>query len=337
MKLLKKLYSIWSPSMKEQKMIQFIKNYVSNIEGVTVKTDKTGNLYLTKGESETYPCVVAHLDQVQKLHPKDFIAIETKEIIFGYSHSERSQIGLGADDKNGIWVALKCLKKFDNIKCAFFIGEETGCVGSDKADLSFFMDCRFVLECDRRGSSDFITDISGTELCSKDFINDCSIEKFGYKEHSGLMTDVDALKENELAVSCCNMSCGYYEPHTDHEFTVKSDLYNCLHLVYHIIENCTKVYPHEYKYVYSGLSYGGYYGGSYGRSGSRQMEYDELYCELWDLLDMNPGAYTLSDIKTWYKPAFPHLTDSDFKEIYESVSGEIESYRNYQSDHNGRI
>jgi hypothetical protein len=35
--------------------------------------------------------------------------------------------GLGADDKNGIWIALQCLKKYDTVKVAFFVSEEVGC------------------------------------------------------------------------------------------------------------------------------------------------------------------------------------------------------------------
>ena len=60
-----------------------------------------------------------------------------------------------------------------------------------------------------------------------------------------MMTDVQELKERGLQVSCINLSCGYYEPHTDHEFTIKKDLMNCLSLVEHIIENCTDTYPHQ--------------------------------------------------------------------------------------------
>lgn len=43
-----------------------------------------------------------------------------------------------------------------------------------------------------------------------------------------MMTDVLELKERGLGVSCINLSCGYYEPHSDEEFTVKKDLLNCL-------------------------------------------------------------------------------------------------------------
>ena len=108
MELLKQLYKIHSPSGNERVMKEFIRKYVrKHIPDVKIETDRKGNLYLIKGVAETYPCIVAHLDQVQREHSKDFIPVETKELIFGYSPRNRKQEGLGADDKNGIWIALK--------------------------------------------------------------------------------------------------------------------------------------------------------------------------------------------------------------------------------------
>ena len=152
--------------------------------GATVTTDSNGNLLVTKGRATEYPCVVAHMDQVQDTHSKDFRAVETKDYILGFSLNNKQQEGLGADDKNGIWVALKCLQRYDNIKCAFFMGEEIGCVGSSAVDLSFFDDCRFVLQCDRRNGNDLITSVMG-ELCSDEFLADTDYEKYGYKETHG--------------------------------------------------------------------------------------------------------------------------------------------------------
>lgn len=139
MELLKKLYKVYSPSGKERTMIKFIWNYTKRITGTKVETDAAGNLYITKGEAESYPCIVAHLDQMQRLHSKDFTTVETGEIIFGYSSRNKRQEGLGADDKNGIWIALKCLRKYDSLKLAFFVSEEVGCVGSGKAVMDFSM------------------------------------------------------------------------------------------------------------------------------------------------------------------------------------------------------
>ena len=83
MKLLKKLYSIHSKSGKEQKMIKFLLWWIkTNIPGARVELDQNiGNIYVTKGVSDTYPCIVSHIDQVQTIHSRDFQAIETKDIV----------------------------------------------------------------------------------------------------------------------------------------------------------------------------------------------------------------------------------------------------------------
>ena len=288
MELLKKLYCIHSKSNKESDLIEFLLNWLfENVPDAHVELDNVCNVYVTRGMSETYPCIVAHLDQVQTLHSEDFQAVETDDIIFGWSAKNKRYEGLGADDKNGIWVALQCLLRYDNMKAAFFIGEEIGCVGSGKADMTFFEDCRFVVQCDRRGFDDFITEASITELCSNDFATATNYELFNYKETRGLMTDVMTLKQNGLKVSCCNLSCGYYKPHTDEEFTIKYDLLNCRDLVFYIFETCVDVYKHEYEYKpyssswndwydengrYKGYGYGyGGYGGYGGYNNQKQI------------------------------------------------------------------
>lgn len=249
MELLKKLYLIDAKSGAEKKQRDFIVKYVKDIKDVTVDTDKAGNLLIKKGTSDTYPCIVAHMDEVHTKRDKDFTLVESNGFIMGMNVGKRERHGIGADDKNGIWVALKCLEKYDAIKCAFFVSEETGCIGSSKVNMSFFNDCRFVLECDRRNNGDFIDYISG-ELCSNDFVKDANIKDYGYKRSNGLTTDVGELKTRGLKVSCCNMSCGCYEPHTASEYTYFPDLEKCLKFAQHIIEDCTKVYPHERKKAY---------------------------------------------------------------------------------------
>ena len=143
--------------------------------------------------------------------------------------------GIGADDKNGIWICLKCLEDFKAVKCAFFVQEEIGCIGSGHADMSFFSDCRFVIQCDRKGNGDMVTQINGMRLCSNEFISAVDPRRYGYKPAQGLATDVAALKRNGLEVSCVNLSCGYYEPHTDNEYTILADLCKCYRFVRHII------------------------------------------------------------------------------------------------------
>jgi putative aminopeptidase FrvX len=229
-------------------MMNFIRRKLNEL-GVAHITDKMGNIYATKGKSASYPCVISHTDEVHRFHEKGYKVLQAgskgNKIIFGFNELTRGFCGIGADDKNGIWICLKCLEDFDIMKCVFFVGEETGCVGSNNADMTFFDDCRFVLQCDRKGNGDIVTFYRGNTLCSDDFLLDASPDKFGYSQSEGLITDVITLKNKGLRISCVNLSCGYYHPHSPHEFTCVEDLMNCYEFVTHIIKNCKKTYPHQ--------------------------------------------------------------------------------------------
>lgn len=282
-------------------MMNFLISYLKSLPGnIKLGKDSYGNLYAIKGESKTFPAIVCHADQVQRNHSKDFKAIETRDIIFGYSPSNHQIEGLGADDKNGVLIALEALKKYDSLKAVFFKEEETGCGGSSHCELSFFNDCRFVIQCDRRGNSDLITSIGCIDLCSEKFIQDIDPETYNYKCEVGLMTDVETLKERGLSVSAVNISCGYYNPHTDEEITVKRDLEKCWKFVQHIIEDCTETYPHE-------VGENGCYG-----------YYDEweIEDEIHSIIQQDP-TMTASDLYDTYQPNFPMLKLKDFERIVE--------------------
>lgn len=318
--LLKSLYKVFSPSMNEKKMRRFIKRHVNNnISGVTIVQDVAGNLLITKGESDSYPCICAHMDQVQRLHPKDFTCVENDDVIFGYSTKERKQCGLGADDKNGLFIALECLASYDVIKCAFFVGEEIGCKGSGAVDISFFDDCRYCIQVDRRGNSDMVTNIY-SEMCSEEFIHDVDCFSHGYEISDGLMTDVAELRERGVEVSCINLSCGYYEPHTDYEFTSKSDLQKCYDFVCHIIENCTKKYECEYfrRSCYN------FFGHSQESNNSQYMQ-DLIHDEINDYLSFYEDAEfeeVLDDLS--YNGLTDYVDYDDIVRIYDNVKAELE-------------
>ncbi len=274
--LLFKLYAIHSESGNEKKMRRFIRKYITeNCGNVELVTDPYGNLLCTKGDSKTYPCLASHIDQVQHVHSKDFEVVSNGEVCFGYSHKSREQQGLGADDKNGIFICLECLKTFDVLKVAFFVGEEVGCVGSHAVSLDFFSDCRFIIEPDRRGGSDLITSMFVGKVCSDEFIKAIGAPDYGYSEERGSITDVGTLVDRGVGISCLNLSCGYYCAHTDEEFTVLSELQNCLDFVMHVINDCREVFPftvsyggydigRNYGYRNYGYGYGSYGYGSYG-------------------------------------------------------------------------
>ncbi len=301
--LLKKLYAIHSPSGKEDKMIKFLISYIKSLPGdIKLSHDAYGNLYAVKGKADFFPCIVSHADQIAGCsHPRDFRACETRDFIFGYSAKEHSFCNLGADDKNGVFLALEALKMYDCLKVVFFREEEIGCQGSSHAKMSFFDNCRFVIQCDRKGNSDLITSIGYTDLCSEKFIQDIDPERFGYVETTGCMTDVEVLKEKGLSISTINLSCGYYNPHTDEEVTVKRDIEKCWKLVQHIIEDCTETYTHEI-----------------GENGGYYDIYDEweLEEEIHEILQQDP-TMPANDLYDMYQTNFPRFSLSDFERIVQ--------------------
>lgn len=331
-----------SPSRGEKKMKKFVRRWVrDNVPDAKIMNDNAGNVYVTRGIADTYPCVVAHLDQVQTKHSEDFEVLDCGPILIGYSEKNHRQEGLGADDKNGIWVALKCLAKYDTMKAAFFIGEEIGCVGSTQADMQFFEDCRFVLQCDRRNGNDLITN-AGVQLASEEFVIATNYWDYGYKEANGLMTDVQELKYNGLGVSALNISCGYYAPHTDEEFTNKAELWNCLAFVENIIENCTDVYPHEYvapvvdNYCYKGGKWGNYYDWydyddwAWEPVDKKKTKIDTATeAEIWEQYDTMMWVmsgeieygnhFDLNWFKSEYRDEFYLLSELDFDLAYEQL------------------
>jgi tripeptide aminopeptidase len=272
--LLIDVLSVQTSSGQEDLMIEYIKEFVKNNVPDADIVIKDNNIYVTKGTTYSkgaYPCVVAHTDTVHKIH-KDFKVYENKDIIFAFSNDECGQVGVGGDDKVGVWIALEMLISCDTIKCAFFHSEEVGCVGSSQADMEWFSDVGYVFQSDRRGHGDFVNSIGGKELFDKKFSKKISkvIKHHGYKETSGAMTDVEQLVDNGLDVCVANMSSGYYNPHTDSEVVDFYAAENCLLMIERLIEElgCEKYTNSEFgKTSWSNQwnSYNGYggYGGHY--------------------------------------------------------------------------
>lgn len=233
-----------------------------------------GNIYATKGNASNYPCIVAHMDTVHDI-VENLTVIEIAGNLTGFNRSTMQQTGIGGDDKVGIFIALQCVENFENIKVAFFRDEETGCNGSYDADVKFFNDCNFILQCDRKGNRDFVTNASGIKLSGKDFQKDIKyiLKQYGYGCTNGMMTDVMALKEIGIECSMANISCGYYNPHCENEYVNVLDVINCLNMVIHIITQlkrkyvCKPDYRQQISKTYSFVS------------GNRKTKYAD---ELWE-------------------------------------------------------
>jgi di/tripeptidase len=237
MELLSRLYKIISKSGMEDRMKSFVLDCLSDVT-LTVETDEIGNLFITKGVAEVYPCVAAHLDEIHSPCERE-VVIEGDRIFTVDRLWNR--VGCGADDKNGIWVILNLLHSEPVLKVALFVQEEgswgiAGCRGAHACDMKWFDNVKYILECDRKGCSDVVSiGKMDTVLCEPDFIQEDLLQKYGYEMVRGGKTDVVELKMRGLGISVCNLSCGYYGAHTNSEYTRFSELRKCLDFVKDIL------------------------------------------------------------------------------------------------------
>lgn len=239
MHLLKQLYTISSKSGNEGRIKAFILNCLKDMP-ISIETDEIGNMYITKGYAEKYPCLAAHLDEIHAPCERE-VVVEGDKV---YTVDRLwNRVGCGADDKNGLWVIINLLRSEPVLKVALFVQEErtgdiVGCRGARACDLSFFNNVKFVLECDRKGCSDVVSVGKGdTILCEQGFIPQHILSKYGYEMVKGGKTDVVELKMRGLDIPVCNIGCGYYDAHKNVEYTMFSELQDCLSFVRNVLKS----------------------------------------------------------------------------------------------------
>lgn len=265
LKLLKELYLTPNPSSQEYALISYILNYVYNVDNINVELDHYSNLFITKNTTnpEVYPCLIAHMDSVHDWNEDKGLIIKDGEI-FAINNKTKQRCGLGADDLNGVYVALHLLKILPDLKIVFTVEEEIGARGATEAcfNTMFFKNVGYFLQADRRGNSNLIVNTNCIDCASKEFLDavDPVCKSFNYAHEVGTFTDVGVLVE-DLHISGVNISCGYYNEHTAKERTVLKDLQNCLNFIYNIIKTIDlKIYTHipttsfgKYYYHYASL------------------------------------------------------------------------------------
>lgn len=237
-----------APTGKEWRLISYLRQYVKEyMPEVQQQMDVYGNLYFTKGRSDNgYPTLVAHLDQVQQVHSPDFCVKQEAGRLYGWSEVHQQQEGLGADDKNGIWVCLLCLAHCPVLKVFLAVGEEKGCIGSYLARMNFFADSLYVLEPDCRGGSEVHTLLRGIPCASDDLVAALNLAANGYVQTEGKSSDILALTIRGVGVSCANIPVGYHLPHQDEEYTMMDELLHTYDFILHIVNTLRECFPYRY-------------------------------------------------------------------------------------------
>lgn len=246
------LMSVQTVSHKTAAMTSYIKNNLIQLikDGMDIEyLEDNGNIYVTKGKDEFYPCYVAHTDTVHRIKSELHLVVSNvKDGIWYSGMSDDEPSGIGGDDKVGIFIILEMLSILPSMKAAFFRDEEVGCLGSMEADMPFFADCSFLAQIDRQGSSDVVTDIYG-QIASNEFIDKMiePMDKYKRAESDGLSTDVAILAMKGVGVSCINISCGYYLPHTADEYVVYSEVIDTMHFCVDLAKLSFKRWVHDFQ------------------------------------------------------------------------------------------
>jgi tripeptide aminopeptidase len=251
LQLLKDVLSVPTCTYKEDKMVEFLKNYLTE-KNYDFFVDRHKNVYVTKTspefEGQPFPCVVAHTDTVHwGMKPINVL----EEMKMDFQHQKKLALkgydddgepsGIGGDDKAGVFGCLVCLEDLPHVKVALFVSEETGCHGSKKADEEFFSNVGYTIQFD--GPENYMI----TEVChgvrlfdrESEFFNVIDsvfkekMEYYEYKIHP--YTDVAMLKM-KFDFACVNISIGYYNYHTPHEYVVLDDVERGIDVCKTIIE-----------------------------------------------------------------------------------------------------
>lgn len=184
-----------------------------------------GRMYNTKdflyAEGDAPYMLIAHLDTVHKKLPSVICYSRDGNYIM-------SPHGIGGDDRCGVYIILSLLKKLSfKPYILFTMGEEKGCIGA-KAFVNFMCDnadnipdLKYIVEYDRKGSKDCVF----YRCDNKDF--EKFVESFGFKTAYGSCSDISTIAP-EFGVAAVNLSSGYYNPHTEHEYVCMRDVHNTI-------------------------------------------------------------------------------------------------------------
>lgn len=235
-RLLLDLFHLYAPSGHEEPVLNFIKDFL-NKHNINFEQDDFGNIYCLNYQNQ--PLLSAHTDCVGTeeagyyVNFIDLYPYGDDEILKGIGN-------IGADDKCGVFLILLYLAAKKPINAVFSICEEIG--GSDGIkhlmtkinNNEIFKTIPYCLVLDRKNGCDIIC--SENDYGSDEFEKELSNigADYGYRPIKGGVSDMNTIKEY---MNGCNLSVGYYNPHSNTEFVSMNELYNIWEYLNDIIDN----------------------------------------------------------------------------------------------------
>ena len=159
-------------------------------------------------------CLVAHLDTVNENPPEEIFYDQEQRVMW-------SPDLLGADDRAGVYAIIRILSDGYRPHIIFTTDEEKGCAGASTL-VTQEPNCplekiKAIFQLDRRGSEDCVF----YDCDNPDFVK--YIESFGFVEAHGSFSDISVIAP-EWEVAAVNLSVGYYNEHTNHEYLRLNEL-----------------------------------------------------------------------------------------------------------------
>lgn len=221
--------------------------------------DKTSILNKKKflyAEGNAPYMLIAHLDTVHKKLPS--IICYSKD-----GNYVMSPQGIGGDDRCGVYIILQLLDKLPyRPYVVFTMDEEIGGVGADEFATYIraqekMPDLKYIVEFDRKGNDDCVF----YHCDSDEFVK--FVEGFGFTKAYGTFSDISVIAP-AMGVAAVNLSSGYYNPHTEHEYVSMNDVNTIIEKSFKML--CSSSEHFEYVEATYSKYYGGAYQGNYNAS-----------------------------------------------------------------------
>lgn len=212
---------------------------------------------LVRGEAPVL--LVAHLDTVHPQPVRQICRTDDGGVLM-------SPQGIGGDDRCGVY-ALNAIYEQSEAKpwLLFTCGEETGGIGAgtfcakhrDGSLPEGLSQLKLIIEIDRKGRDDAVYYGCGNKGFEE------YITGKGFRTSYGSFSDISYIAP-ELGIAAVNLSAGYYNPHTLHEYINRKQLEDTVRKVIEIVaESMDPGFP---RYEYAGAYH--HCGRGWGRYGS---------------------------------------------------------------------
>ena len=216
---------------------QLFKRLCKKFKGKTLISK--GNFILVRGQAPVM--LVAHLDTVHAETVQEICKTADGNILM-------SPQGIGGDDRCGCFALVKIYKSAQ-VKpwLLFTCDEEIGGVGAKafchshkQKQLPKEIDSlKFIVEIDRRGANDAVF----YHCANTDF--EAYITGKDFKTAQGSFSDISLIAP-ELGIAAVNLSSGYHNAHTLHEYINRKELDSTIGRVIDIINEAAKLPRFEY-------------------------------------------------------------------------------------------